>query len=178
MIYRAGKLSPHFLAEELCHSHTAERKSIDNRLPEDLAANALRLCEGLEAIRAVLGQPMILTSGYRCPELNRHVGGRPTSHHQFALAADFVVPTLSPVYVVGAIKKAYEEGKLGITGWNELYAEHKRFSKWVHFAAQPIAGFPEMKFGHSYWKDGTMKWDVKVLSSVVQKSLRPMEVSV
>ena len=178
MIYREGRLSQHFNAAELVLSHTAERQGIDNRLPEDLGANALRLCEGLEAIRAVIKQPMILTSGYRCPELNRHVGGRPTSHHQFALAADFVVPEATPVNVVAMVKKAYKDGDLGLHGWNELYAEHKRYSKWVHFAAAPIGGTCEMKTGHSYWKDGTMIWDVKVLPSVGQKALVREPVSI
>ncbi|MDR7528676.1 MAG: D-Ala-D-Ala carboxypeptidase family metallohydrolase [Armatimonadota bacterium] len=47
-----------------------------------------RLLERLEAWRASLGRPLIVTSGPRCPEFNRLVGGVPDSAHLRGEAAD------------------------------------------------------------------------------------------
>jgi uncharacterized protein YcbK (DUF882 family) len=39
-------------------------------------------------IRREWGKPINITSGYRCPRHNRHVGGVPLSVHQWGLALD------------------------------------------------------------------------------------------
>ena len=36
---------------------------------------------GLERLRVKLGRPVVITSSYRSPALNRAVGGSRTSHH-------------------------------------------------------------------------------------------------
>lgn len=45
----------------------------------------------LDPLRAAYGMPITISSGYRCPELNRAVGGVPTSVHLKGYAADMVV---------------------------------------------------------------------------------------
>jgi hypothetical protein len=47
--------------------------------------------ELLEPIRALVKAPIQITSGYRCPDLNKRVGGSETSQHIQGEAADFVV---------------------------------------------------------------------------------------
>ena len=85
------KLSEHFSLDEFIFSETAVRLGIDNSLPQDLYANARRTCVLLEEVRQILGsRPIHLNSGYRCPELNRSIGGSTSSAHMQALAADFV----------------------------------------------------------------------------------------
>ena len=42
----------------------------------------------LDPLREALGEPIRITSGYRSPELNRLVGGVPTSQHLKGEAAD------------------------------------------------------------------------------------------
>ena len=44
--------------------------------------------EVLQPLRDALGEPMEVNSGYRCPELNRLVGGTSTSQHLKGEAAD------------------------------------------------------------------------------------------
>ena len=44
----------------------------------------------------LLGMPINITSGYRCPKHNVVVGGSPTSSHLLGLAADFAV--VMPTY--------------------------------------------------------------------------------
>jgi hypothetical protein len=48
----------------------------------------------LEDVRALLGEPMHISSGYRCPALNALVGGASTSAHMDGRAADFKPDTL------------------------------------------------------------------------------------
>lgn len=40
-----------------------------------------------------MGKPIHVSSGYRCPELNKKVGGVPNSQHMKGEAADLIVPT-------------------------------------------------------------------------------------
>lgn len=86
--------SEHFTIEELCRSQVAVCLGIDNEPKrEDIIANLKRLAfHTLEAVRLLNdNKPITITSGYRCKELNRAVGGVATSQHQNGCAADFVV---------------------------------------------------------------------------------------
>ena len=55
-------------------------------------ANLRRVAVALEWVRAVLGRPVVVTSGYRCLQLNRSIGSADSSAHVRGLAADFVMP--------------------------------------------------------------------------------------
>ena len=83
------QLSKHFSLEELEHSQTAISRDIDNTAPLDVMDHLTVLAEGLEAVRALLGYPLNINSGYRCPELNKAVGGSEHSAHMEGYAADF-----------------------------------------------------------------------------------------
>lgn len=64
-----------------------------------------RLVDGLEAIRAIVKLPVILTCGYRCPKHNREVpGASSNSRHMVGCAADICVAGFSPDQL-GAIAK-------------------------------------------------------------------------
>lgn len=79
----------HFTIEELCRSNTARQKGIDNiptpEIRQKLETLILRL---LDPVRSEWGSPITVTSGYRCPELNRAVGGAVSSQHMKGEAAD------------------------------------------------------------------------------------------
>ena len=83
------KLSEHFTLEELIASPTAKRLNIDNT-PTPLVKTRLELLVKtvLEPIRKKYGKQIIVTSGYRSPELNKKVGGAKTSYHCYGNAAD------------------------------------------------------------------------------------------
>ncbi|MEG1824892.1 MAG: D-Ala-D-Ala carboxypeptidase family metallohydrolase [Cloacibacillus sp.] len=51
-----------------------------------------RLVAALQSLRDLLERPMVITSGYRCAEHNRTVGGASASRHMKGLAADVSVP--------------------------------------------------------------------------------------
>ena len=86
-------LSPHFSLLELTESATARQRDIANIPPPEAVENLKRLCKGtLEPLRKALGLPVIITSGYRCKELNNIVNrSSKTSQHMLGQAADFYI---------------------------------------------------------------------------------------
>ena len=81
----------HFNLAEMCHSDTAVAKGIDNTPTVEAVSNLCQLMtEVLEPARQKLGAPVIVTSGYRCPALNKAVGGVSSSQHMTGQAADLV----------------------------------------------------------------------------------------
>ena len=46
----------------------------------------------LNALRHVWGEPLVVSSGARCPFWNKQVGGSPRSQHLLGNAADLIVP--------------------------------------------------------------------------------------
>lgn len=81
-------LTPHFTLTELIASETAARRRIDNMPPAYVVTRLRRLAAALEQVREITGRPIVVSSGYRCPELNKAVGGSSTSAHMSGLAAD------------------------------------------------------------------------------------------
>lgn len=85
-------LSIHFTLEEFTLSQTAIRRGIKNDPPADVMDNLRRLARVMENVRTLLGSPVLISSGYRSPELNEAVGGSKKSAHCRGLAADFTCP--------------------------------------------------------------------------------------
>ena len=48
----------------------------------------LVLGQKLDTLRSMVGTPLVINSGLRCPEYNRKVGGVDSSAHEAGLAAD------------------------------------------------------------------------------------------
>jgi hypothetical protein len=79
----------YFTIKEMCSSHTAKKLGIDNTPSDEIKDNLTHLIEStLDPIREAFGDPIIISSGYRCPELNKACGGSKTSHHVKGIAAD------------------------------------------------------------------------------------------
>lgn len=120
------KLSPNFALDELTASETAARHGIDNTPDEATIQNLTRLANALQEIRALLGNKVIIvSSGYRSPELNQKVGGSATSDHCKGLAADFICPSYgTPDEIVRVVMASAIPFKQVI----------REFDKWVHFS--------------------------------------------
>lgn len=86
------RLTANFTVEELTHSAEAARRGLDNTPPADVMLNLLRLAGVLEEVRALLGKPIHINSGYRSPAVNKAVGGSSVSAHCDGRAADFICP--------------------------------------------------------------------------------------
>lgn len=82
------KISKWFTYEEFTYSITANSKGIKN-IPNTIEyQHLIELAYWLDGLRDYLGYPIIITSGFRCPELNNAVGGVETSAHRLGYAAD------------------------------------------------------------------------------------------
>ena len=117
-----GNLTKHFTLEELIYSSTAIVRRIDNTPSPEIIKNLTTLAISLEAIRALLGKPIMISSGYRCPALNESVGGAKKSQHRYGLAADIKVVGMTPYEVCMALKDS------GIV-YDQLVCE----PSWTHF---------------------------------------------
>ena len=86
------RLSKNFTLEEFERSDTAKRLKIDNHVPQFAVPRLRTLCEKvLQPVRDHFGVPIIITSGYRCPDLNDAVKGAASSQHMKGEAADFKI---------------------------------------------------------------------------------------
>lgn len=123
---RPTSLSPHFSWSEVEASDTARRLGIVNTLPIELLVNVARTAQMLECVRAVLGEPILLSSWYRCPELNKAVGSSSSSVHPKGLAGDFTPARTS---LDGAFNRIIESG----LPYDQLIIERTSSgSAWIH----------------------------------------------
>lgn len=78
-----------FSIEELCRSNTAKQKGIENTPSQEVIDNLNKLIDNvLDPLREWYGKPIHIESGYRCPELNKAVGGVSNSFHTQGYSAD------------------------------------------------------------------------------------------
>ena len=96
-------LSKHFSYSELTKTSTGLRN-----VPNDLQlANLYLLALSLESIRAAVGnRPIVVTSAFRSPAVNRQSGGVPNSAHLSGLAADIYCPGISSLELITAAKSS------------------------------------------------------------------------
>lgn len=79
----------YFSISEFERSEKATEYKIDNTAPDKARASIEALVDAvLDPLRERWGKPLTVTSGYRCPKLNKIVGGTATSHHLTGTAAD------------------------------------------------------------------------------------------
>ena len=81
-------------------------------------------------------EPIIITSGYRSPQLNRKVGGSPTSNHLAGCAVDIRVAGIEQAMRYAVILMDYaDETK---QDYDEILIEKNRYGAiWLHFAVRP-----------------------------------------
>lgn len=79
----------YFKFYEMIRSSKAEELNIDNWPKDaDIMDNLIFTMQCLDDIREQYGLPLYISSGYRCDELNKKVGGVKTSQHTKGQAAD------------------------------------------------------------------------------------------
>lgn len=139
----ATKLSENFTLEEMLVSSTAKKYGIDNTPNATAKANMTILCNKLlQPIRNKYGKSIIITSGYRCPALNSHVGGSKTSQHVLGQAADI---NGGAGFKVGGEARYKENAELfdliyKMGGYDQLineFPDAKGRPQWVHVSYNP-----------------------------------------
>lgn len=122
------RLTPNFRTEEFdCKDGTSYPESwIITRL--------MPLVADLEIIRTKLEQPIIITSGYRTPAYNKHVGGVLFSQHTQGRAVDIKVKNYTSMDLYLQItelihQKKIKDGGLGLyDGW--VHLDHGPRRRW------------------------------------------------
>lgn len=130
-------ITEHFSLEEMTHSAYLDRinknrKDPYTNIPKELEMENLRvLCNNLEQIRAFLGRPLVISSGYRNEFVNYGVGGSRKSLHIQGAAADILLnmELLIPAAVFAMNLPCARE---------VLISAKKAGSTWLHFGISAI----------------------------------------
>ncbi len=125
------QLSKHFTLSEMEKSQTAVRKGISNKAGSGEIKNLTDLCyEVLEPVRIKFDKPVIITSGYRSPELCEAIGSKSTSQHAKGQAVDFEIAGISNLQVALWIQNNCDFDQLILEFWKEEDKDPN--SGWVH----------------------------------------------
>ena len=146
------KLSEHFTLAEL----TKTKTGIENVPNEEQVENLKRVCGWLEQLRLRYNQmrnekgemrngneemrnevreyPIIINSGFRSSEVNKAVGGVPTSNHTTGCAVDIRCIGMEQALRYAAI--LLDISDLNNEDFDELLIEQKAHVIWIHFAVK------------------------------------------
>ena len=116
------RLSNNFLLEEFVYSKSAIDNWIDNNPDQKAIENLELLCEKiLQPLREKLGVAILISSGYRCRELNSLIGGAVNSQHMEGKAADIIIPAKNLFEVFLQINNEFD--------YDQVICE---MDKWIH----------------------------------------------
>lgn len=124
-------LSPHITLGEVTKSKHVEIYNVPNH---EAIENLKRVCVWLEVLRARCG-PIIINSGYRSKELNKKVGGSPTSNHLTGCAVDIRVVDVKQAMRYAVVLMDYADETQ--QDYDELLIERNQSGTyWLHFAVR------------------------------------------
>ena len=150
------KLSEHFSLREVCKT---SHKTKDGNIPSRVAIeNLRRICEewledlrysnnvlyedketrsqGVQDNTTEADSPIIITSGYRSPEVNKLAGGSPTSNHLTGCAVDIRCIGVEQALRYANILLDIADGTK--RDFDELFIERNaKRHYWIHFAVRP-----------------------------------------
>ena len=138
------RLSEHFSLRELCKTKTG----IENVPNEEQVENLKRVCRWLEELRLRYNlnkkekiknkdeeEPIIINSGFRNAEVNKAVGGSPSSNHLTGCAVDIRCIGIEQALRYAAL--LLDIADLNREDYDELLVEQKGSVIWIHFAVRP-----------------------------------------
>ena len=116
--------SDYFTLDEFTISQDAVRFGIQNIPTQENVDNIQFLClKILDPLRNKIGKPIVISSGYRSPELNKKIGGaiEPPSQHIFGKAADIIIPGMTAKqtmdYILTNTKLPFDQIILEFGAW-------------------------------------------------------------
>ena len=153
MMNNQTNLSEHLTLGEL----TKTKTGIENVPNEEQVNNLKRVCQWLEQLRLRYNQmrnekgemrngneemrnevgeyPIVINSGFRSPEVNKAVGGVPTSNHLTGCAVDIRCIGIEQAIRYAAI--LLDISDLNKEDFDELLIEQRQSVIWIHFAVKP-----------------------------------------
>jgi len=118
-------LSKYFSLRELTFSKIAEDNDIDNTPTPEILEKLKYTANQLDKVRELLGNPVNISSGYRCLQVNRRIGSKDTSQHLKGEAIDFKCE------LFGSPKKVFDKIRESDIQFDQLILE---FNSWVHIS--------------------------------------------
>jgi Peptidase M15 len=119
-----------FYLSEFIVSDIAVRLGIDNTPSASITATLVNvLIPAMQDVRDIIGKPILVKSGYRCPALNEAVRGAQGSQHMDGHACDFVSPSFgTPSQIASFLVDRMSE-----VNFDQLILE----GGWVHVSFAP-----------------------------------------
>lgn len=137
------KFTQNFSLNEFIHSDISIERGLDNRPSAPVITNLMQLATFCEKVREVLdNKPMLISSGYRCKELNAIVGGAEDSAHLFGLACDFSAPAF------GKVEAVFKKIVLSKLLFDQLIYEFHNTTVWVHISIPAFNSKPRRQVLH------------------------------
>ena len=138
-----GDLTANFSLDEFLVSDTAARLGISNHPTAEAEARIRNVtAPGMQIVRDVVGRSIVMTNAYRNPEVNRLVGGVPTSAHPKGFATDCRAAGMSPFSYACIIRDGMKPGAPLHGKIDQLILESGRSIVHISFDPRRGAGGP------------------------------------
>lgn len=125
----------YFSIGELSRSNVADRAGISNSPNTFQRMNLEKLIDRvLDPVRARIGEPIYVNSGFRSGKLNELIGGSKTSDHMKGMAADIRLQDIKQnKRLFDTIKRM---GEVGLIEYRQLIWEmgNDEYPQWVHIS--------------------------------------------
>lgn len=133
-------MSKYFQLKEFVVSNTAKQMGIDNTPSFEVVDHLQELVSTiLDPLRRDWGSPIKVTSGYRCPALNKAVGGSSNSAHKCGYAAD-IQPVNGELDKFINFCKDWFKSHKDILSWDQVILEKSVYTQWVHIGLKDNKG--------------------------------------
>ena len=154
---------PHFEPKDFWYSKTAEKNNISNVPPLSALTGLMVLADKLEFIRQTLidkgyDLPIILTSVFRCHQLNRLVNGSPNSAHMQGCASDLLLKGKTPKETCDLILKT------GVV-FDQMLIEKDT----LHFGIKIKEEQNRLEIAIAKFNPKTKKWELDYLTNKIKK---------
>ena len=141
--------------KELTKSESATRFGISNEPTEEALSNLQKLATHiLQPVRDHFGKPLIITSGYRSPELCLKIGSTTTSQHTKGQAADFEIGGIANKDLSDWIHQNLDYDQLILEFWKPEDAN----SGWVHCSYKG-QGLNRQQYLRAFTENGKTKYE-------------------
>lgn len=128
------QLTDHYTLYQLTHTNHVDLLEQNRHITDEQISKLTTLGLLMEVASSILDVPLVVTSGYRCPELNSLVGSSIRSQHLFCEAADSIPKGMS---VDEAFRKLRAAAKIGRIRFGQLIYEkagREGSTEWLHLS--------------------------------------------